>query len=149
MNVHNETHLTSHLTDLTSAAAGPIYIGEVTPSYIRGLIMAFWQMFYSVGSFVAYWVNYAAGKHWDTLGEWDWKMVVIFQLLLPVIIVCQLPFMPESPRWLVQRKHDVEGARKVLQQVRIQMRRSKTNWPPFARPSNTKGKLLTAARKHT
>ena len=103
---------------ITSLAAGPIYIGEVTPSYIRGLVMAFWQMFYSVGSFVAYWVNYAAGKHREALGEWDWKMVVIFQLLLPVIIICQLPFMPESPRWLVHRKRDVEGARKVLQQVR-------------------------------
>lgn len=103
---------------ITFLAAGPIYIGEVTPSYIRGLVMAFWQMFYSVGSFVAYWVNYAAGKHREALGEWDWKMVVIFQLLLPVIIICQLPFMPESPRWLVHRKRDVEGARKVLQQVR-------------------------------
>ncbi|KAB8217943.1 general substrate transporter [Aspergillus novoparasiticus] len=103
---------------LISAAAGPIYIGDVTPSYIRGLVMAFWQMFYSVGSFVAYWVNYAAGKHADTLGGWDWKMVVIFQVLLPAIIICQLPFMPESPRWFVQRKRDIEGARKVLQQVR-------------------------------
>ncbi|KAL3490762.1 general substrate transporter [Aspergillus germanicus] len=99
-------------------AAGPIYIGEVTPSYIRGLVMAFWQMFYSVGSFVAYWVNYAAGKNREKLGEWDWKMVVIFQLLLPLIIISQLPFMPESPRWLVQRKNDFEGARKVLAQVR-------------------------------
>ncbi|KAL2819548.1 general substrate transporter [Aspergillus cavernicola] len=99
-------------------AAGPIYIGEVTPSYIRGLVMAFWQMFYSVGSFVAYWVNYAAGKHREKLGEWDWKMVVIFQLLLPIVIMSQLPFMPESPRWLVQRKNDVEGARKVLALVR-------------------------------
>ncbi|CEL02066.1 general substrate transporter [Aspergillus pseudodeflectus] len=99
-------------------AAGPIYIGEVTPSYIRGLVMAFWQMFYSVGSFVAYWVNYAAGQHRSKLGEWDWKMVVIFQLLLPLIIISQLPFMPESPRWLVQRKNDIEGARKVLAQVR-------------------------------
>lgn len=80
--------------------------------------MAFWQMFYSVGSFVAYWVNYAAGKHRGSLGEWDWKLVVIFQLLLPVIILAQLPFMPESPRWLIQRKGDVEGARRVLQRVR-------------------------------
>jgi multisubunit Na+/H+ antiporter MnhB subunit len=66
----------------------------------------------------AYWVNYAAGQHRSKLGEWDWKMVVIFQLLLPLIIISQLPFMPESPRWLVQRKNDIEGARKVLAQVR-------------------------------
>lgn len=37
--------------------AGPVYIGEVAPSEIRGHIMACWQMFYSVGSFIAYWIN--------------------------------------------------------------------------------------------
>ena len=33
--------------------AGPIYIGELAPSEIRGKIMSFWQAFYSVGSFIA------------------------------------------------------------------------------------------------
>ena len=38
--------------------AGPVYIGEMAPLEIRGTIMSFWQMFYSVGSFIAYWVSY-------------------------------------------------------------------------------------------
>jgi MFS family permease len=38
--------------------AGSIYIGEMAPLEIRGTIMSFWQMFYSVGSFIAYWVSY-------------------------------------------------------------------------------------------
>jgi len=29
--------------------AGPVYIGEMAPAEIRGWIMAFWQLFYSVG----------------------------------------------------------------------------------------------------
>jgi len=36
--------------------------------------MAFWQMFYSVGSFIAYWINYACSLHRAKLGEWDWKV---------------------------------------------------------------------------
>lgn len=80
--------------------------------------MAFWQLFYSVGSFLAYWVNYAAAKHRTTLGQWDWKIVVIFQLLLPIIIVAQLPFMPESPRWYIQKSNSIERARASLQKVR-------------------------------
>lgn len=36
--------------------AGPAYINEITPADIRGKVMSFWQMFYSVGSFIAYWV---------------------------------------------------------------------------------------------
>jgi MFS family permease len=30
--------------------AGPVYIGELAPYDIRGKILSFWQMFYSVGS---------------------------------------------------------------------------------------------------
>lgn len=56
------------------SAAGPVYIGEMAPVHIRGKIMAFWQMFYSVGSFIAYWINYACSLHRKKLGEWDWKV---------------------------------------------------------------------------
>ncbi|GLA79907.1 hypothetical protein AtubIFM56815_000711 [Aspergillus tubingensis] len=98
--------------------AGPIYIGELAPPEIRGKIMTFWQMFYSVGSFICFWVNYACTKHSTHLGEWDWRMVVIFQLLVPVIILFILPTIPGSPRWYIQRGNNVEKARRALRRVR-------------------------------
>ncbi|KAF2154783.1 sugar transporter [Myriangium duriaei CBS 260.36] len=98
--------------------AGPIYIGEMAPPEIRGKIMTFWQMFYSVGSFIAYWVNYACTKNVKKLGEWDWKMVVIFQMLVPIIILAQVFIIPESPRWLIKRKSNIEAARRALRRVR-------------------------------
>ncbi|KAF2739987.1 general substrate transporter [Polyplosphaeria fusca] len=98
--------------------AGPIYIGELSPPEIRGEVMSFWQMFYSVGSFIAYWVNYACSKNVPTLGEWDWKMVVMFQLLVPIIILAQIFFIPETPRWYIQRGNRIEDARQSLQRVR-------------------------------
>ncbi|CAO2650761.1 Nn.00g020530.m01.CDS01 [Neocucurbitaria sp. VM-36] len=98
--------------------AGPIYIGEMAPPEIRGKIMSFWQMFYSVGSFIAYWVSYGTSKHPKGLGEWDWKMVVIFQILMPLVILSQVFFIPESPRWYVQKGRNYESARKSLRRVR-------------------------------
>ncbi|OBR15004.1 Sugar transporter [Colletotrichum higginsianum IMI 349063] len=98
--------------------AGPVYIGEVAPSEIRGHIMACWQMFYSVGSFIAYWINYACSKRRAQLGEWDWRMVVIFQMLVPIIIIIALPFQPESPRWYIQKNDNVEAARAALMRIR-------------------------------
>ena len=80
--------------------------------------MSFWQTFYSVGSFIAYWINYACSKHTKFLGEWSWKMVVIFQMLVPIIIICQLPFLPETPRWYIQHGDRIEDARASLRRVR-------------------------------
>jgi len=78
--------------------AGPVYIGEITPPEIR--------------------VNYSCGKHKKTLGDWDWRMVVIFQMMMPVIICAQLPFIPETPRWYIQHGDRVEDARRSLTRLR-------------------------------
>lgn len=80
--------------------------------------MTFWQMFYSVGAFIAYWVNYACGEHSSALGEWDWRMVVIFQILIPILIIIALPFQPESPRWHINKNGNVEAARSCLYRIR-------------------------------
>ncbi|KXG49004.1 Major facilitator superfamily domain, general substrate transporter [Penicillium griseofulvum] len=98
--------------------AGPIYIGELAPAEIRGKIMTFWQMFYSVGSFICFWVNFACTKNVDKLGEWDWRLVVIFQLLVPTMILALLPTVPGSPRWYIQKGNNIEKAREALQRVR-------------------------------
>ena len=61
--------------------------------------MSFWQMFYSVGSFICFWVAFGTSKHTERLGEWDWKLIVIFQLLVPCIILILIWFIPGTPRW--------------------------------------------------
>ncbi|KKY14725.1 putative sugar transporter [Phaeomoniella chlamydospora] len=98
--------------------AGPVYIGELAPAEIRGKIMTFWQLFYSVGSFICFWVNYACTAHKERLGEWDWKMVVMFQLLVPVLVLCLLWSIPETPRWYIKRHDDTDAARRTLLRVR-------------------------------
>ncbi|KAK7976762.1 hypothetical protein PG989_015225 [Apiospora arundinis] len=101
-----------------SLTAGATYISEVAPSDIRGTIMTFWQLNYSVGSFIAYWIAYATSLNVEKLGDWDWKLVVIFQLLCPVTI-CSLIFLqPESPRWWIQRHNDVAKCRAALTKIR-------------------------------
>ena len=82
--------------------SGPIYIGELAPPHIRGKIMAFWQLFYSVGSFICFWVAFACTKYRNSIpGEWDWKIIVMFQILVPAIILALLPTLPDTPRWSV------------------------------------------------
>lgn len=65
-------------------ASGPVYINEVALASVRGQIMSFWQMFYSVGAFIAYWINYSTAKYRGNLGDWDWRMVsLIFSPYYP------------------------------------------------------------------
>ncbi|CAI6334740.1 unnamed protein product [Periconia digitata] len=97
--------------------AGLTYISELAPAESRGKIMSFWQMNFSVGSFLAYWINFACSKHSKTLGDWDWKIVQLFQLLAPILIIAVLIFCPESPRWLAKNDR-MEDAFKSLSKVR-------------------------------
>lgn len=98
--------------------AGSVYIGELAPPDIRGKIMTFWQTFYSIGSFICFWVNYGCTEYKDRLGEWDWKMVVIFQVLVPSLICILLFTVPGTPRWYLKRHNDIDSARRALQRVR-------------------------------
>ncbi|KAF7559544.1 hypothetical protein G7046_g4621 [Stylonectria norvegica] len=102
----------------TALTAGPVYIGEISPSAIRGSVMTFWQLFYSVGAFIAYWINYACGLHREKLGQWDWRMVVMFQIMIPIIVIILLPFQPESPRWHIKKNNNIEAARATLRRIR-------------------------------
>ena len=45
-------------------------------------------------------------------------MVCIFQLLVPVIILCLLPTIPGTPRWYIQHGNQIEKARQSLRKVR-------------------------------
>jgi len=80
--------------------------------------MSFWQLFYSVGSFICFWVAYACSKHTKTLGEWDWRMIVIFQILVPIIILSLIWTIPDTPRWWIKRHNNIDKARDALRKVR-------------------------------
>jgi sugar porter (SP) family MFS transporter len=98
--------------------AAPVYISEITQAEIRGKVMTIWQMNFSVGSFIAYWTNYACSSNRASLGEWDWRIVVIFQMLVPILICIAVPFIPETPRWHIQKNNNIEAARSVLARIR-------------------------------
>ncbi|CCO31743.1 hypothetical protein BN14_05793 [Rhizoctonia solani AG-1 IB] len=60
--------------------AAATYISEVAPTEIRGKVLSFYQLFYSVGSFICFWVSFGTTKT-PQLGEWRWKTVVFLQVL--------------------------------------------------------------------
>ena len=66
---------------------------------------------------LAYFVSLAYSKNSERLGNWGWRLALIFQLLAPTIIIPTIWFCPESPRWYI-KKDRIEEAVEALQLVR-------------------------------
>ncbi|KAI0081568.1 putative MFS sugar transporter [Panus rudis PR-1116 ss-1] len=97
--------------------AAATYISEVAPTEIRGRVLSFYQVFYSVGSFFCFWCAFGTTRAPDSIGNWRWQSVTLLQLLCPLMICSSMLFCPESPRWLVAHGY-IDKARAVLQKTR-------------------------------
>jgi SP family arabinose:H+ symporter-like MFS transporter len=90
----------------------PLYISEIAPASVRGSLVTLNQLAIVIGILIAFVSNYGLAQL--SHGNWRW----MFGLgALPAIALCvALIWIPESPRWLVQRG-DREGARQILSLV--------------------------------
>ncbi|MET8694354.1 sugar porter family MFS transporter [Streptomyces bauhiniae] len=88
----------------------PMYVAELAPRTIRGRLVLCFQLAIGVGIVIATIVGASEAVSWR---------ISIGAAAAPALIMLlgQLR-LPESPRWLILRKGDVEGAEKVLKQVR-------------------------------
>lgn len=94
-----------------SGAAVPVYIAELSPPSIRGMLVNFNAFFITLGQFVSYLTAYA----FSTTGNWRWMLGLA---AVPAIIqFFGMSLMPMSPRYLVQKGRTRE-AYDVLATVR-------------------------------
>ncbi|KAK3840747.1 MAG: hypothetical protein J3R72DRAFT_446747 [Linnemannia gamsii] len=91
-----------------AALVVPLYIGELAPSAYRGRLVTMNVLLITGGQLVAYLVSSALT---DVHNGWRWMMAIS---ALPAFLqLVTLPFLPESPRYLV-KKGDISGAKAVL-----------------------------------
>lgn len=101
-----------------ASVLSPLYISEVAPAKIRGRLTTVQQVMIITGLTAAFLVNYflaqAAG---DSLGEVGglpaWRWMYLAQAAPAAVFLVALLFIPESPRYLVNRGREDE-ARAVL-----------------------------------
>ena len=90
--------------------AAPAYIAEIAPAAQRGRLVALFQTNIVIGILVAFVSNYLLGG----MGEDDWRWMLGAEVLPALAYLAACFIIPESPRWLVTRRGDVEAARAVL-----------------------------------
>lgn len=88
----------------------PMYQSETAPRYVRGALVSCYQLFITLGIFVAYCINF--GTEADT-SERSWKLPMGIGFIWPLIMGVGILTLRESPRW-EYRKGKVDSARKTI-----------------------------------
>ncbi|MET8818990.1 sugar porter family MFS transporter [Streptomyces rochei] len=89
----------------------PVYIAEAAPAGIRGRLMVLFQLMVACGQLIAYLCG------WALSDGGDWRTMFALAVLPAVALGVGMLFLPESPRWLVERGRR-EAAAGVLARLR-------------------------------
>jgi len=89
----------------------PLYISEIAPVDIRGKLVSINQVALTSGIVISYLVDYAFA------GSQAWRWMFALAVIPAAAFGIGLIFIPNSPRWLVDRGH-ADQARAVLKRIR-------------------------------
>ncbi|MDE3248254.1 MAG: sugar porter family MFS transporter [Bacteroidota bacterium] len=99
-----------------SSVVAPTYISEISTPATRGRLVAMYQFNIVFGILIAFLSNYFL-QGVGGANDWRWMLGV---LAIPSVIYVLMVFgVPESPRWLVTRKNDLDGAKKIMEQIGV------------------------------
>ncbi|XP_041852292.1 proton myo-inositol cotransporter-like isoform X2 [Melanotaenia boesemani] len=91
----------------------PVYIAEVSPPHMRGQLVTVNTLFITGGQFIASVVDGA----FSYMSHDGWRYMLGLSVLPAVLQFFGFIFLPESPRWLLQKGQSQE-ARQVLSRIR-------------------------------
>ncbi|KAI1613513.1 MFS transporter [Exophiala viscosa] len=94
-------------------AVSSIYNAEISPPKIRGVVVGMQAQLICIGFAFANWVGcFAAYNKSDAA----WRVPLSLQILFAAVLILGLFWLPESPRWLIQKAR-YEDAHIVLQKL--------------------------------
>jgi len=93
----------------------PVYQAECAHPNIRGMIVGLTQQMIGVGFIVSTWVGYGS-RHTPDTSSFQWRFPLGFQIIPSVLLLVGLIWLPESPRYLIEKDRDDEGM-KILRKL--------------------------------
>ena len=105
-----------------STVAAPAYVSEIAPAKDRGKLVALYQFNIVFGILVAFVSNYLLSN----IGENAWRWMIGVEAFPAFIYTLMVLTVPKSPRWLLVKKGDREGAAKTLRLIDPDMDTDKT-----------------------
>lgn len=96
-----------------STVAAPAYISEIAPPQNRGRLGALYQFNIVFGILAAFMSNYLLGN----AGEHAWRWMLGVEAFPAFLYTLMVLTVPESPRWLLAKKHDRAAAANTLRLI--------------------------------
>ncbi|KAJ5359443.1 uncharacterized protein N7496_011856 [Penicillium cataractarum] len=94
-----------------SNGAAPTLLGELLPPRRRARILGLFFSCYYVGSLASSIVNYGSQNINST---WSWRLPSLLQFIPSLLAIIIVPFIPESPRWLIAHGRNDEALEVLL-----------------------------------
>lgn len=96
-----------------SSVAAPMYISEISPPDKRGRLTAMFQFNIVSGILIAYLSNFLL----TGIGADAWRWMLGVEAIPALAFTLMVMAVPRSPRWLMMRANDREGALEVLKMI--------------------------------
>jgi sugar porter (SP) family MFS transporter len=96
-----------------ASTLSPLYIAEISPARNRGLLVSLNQLAIVSGILLSYSVNYLL----TGAGSANWRWMFASAAIPSVAFFLTLLFIPESPRWLMQKGREQEAEHYLAQIV--------------------------------
>ncbi|XP_060565835.1 solute carrier family 2, facilitated glucose transporter member 1-like isoform X2 [Ruditapes philippinarum] len=97
-----------------SVSLASLYLAEISPKSIRGAVGTCHQLFITIGILWSMVLGLP-----DLCGTWGaWPVLFGFNALPALVCLLLFPLCPESPRYMLIKKNDEDGAKKALIKLR-------------------------------
>jgi|TARA_B110000285_G_scaffold183164_1_gene207211 SP family arabinose:H+ symporter-like MFS transporter len=102
----------------SASMLSPLYISEIAPAKIRGMLVTLYQLAIVFGINIIYIVNYLIANTHDQVWnvQLGWRYMLGSEGIPAILFFILLFFVPESPRWLVKENRSDE-ALKILNKI--------------------------------
>lgn len=87
----------------------PLYLSELAPQKIRGMLVALYQLAITAGILFSYLINRIFA-----LSEYNWRWMLLSGLFPAIILLIGISFLGDTPRWLISKKREKE-AKKIFE----------------------------------
>jgi len=91
--------------------ATPLYLSEISPEKIRGMLVSLFQLAITIGILFSYLINAGFANV-----EYGWRLMLLAGVLPAVIMFSGMLFMSDTPRWLVSKRR-YDEAKKVFLKI--------------------------------